>query len=390
MASEFIFSSESVASGHPDKICDQISDAILDHCLKNDSSSRVACEALVKNNRLILAGEISSNAEYKLEEIARQVIRDIGYNHENLGFSADSCEILSLISRQSPDISIGVTKGEGKFKEQGAGDQGIMFGFACDQSEELMPLPISLAHKLASGLEKLRRSPVGSFLRPDGKTQVSLKYSDGVPKSADAIVVSTQHTEEMDLEKLEEFIIEELIKKIVPANLLTATTRFFVNPTGRFVLGGPACDCGLTGRKIIVDTYGGFSRHGGGAFSGKDATKVDRSAAYMMRYVAKHIVAAGLAKACELQVAYAIGVAKPVSIFIDTFGTETKPLGFIISAIKELFDFTPEGIMNELKLNRPIFQETATYGHFGRVPLATGHFAWEDLKRLDELRDKIG
>lgn len=388
--STFIFTSESVSEGHPDKICDQVSDAILDALLKADPKSRVACETLAKNSTLIIAGEITSTAgEIDYESIARRVIRDIGYTDPSLGFDCDSAEVIKFVSRQSPDISMGVNEGEGVHKEQGAGDQGLMFGFACNETPEYMPYPICLSHKVLQKLSELRKSSKGSFLRPDAKSQVSVEYKNGKPMHVDTVVLSTQHTDEITLKQLEEFVIEEVVKKVIPAQLLNSSTKYLINPTGRFVIGGPVGDCGLTGRKIIVDTYGGYSRHGGGAFSGKDPSKVDRSAAYAARYIAKNVVAAGLAEKCEVQVAYAIGVAHPVSIYVNTFGTAKIPEQKIIKAISEVFDLTPKGIIDTLDLLRPIYEATATYGHFGREPTAQGHFSWERLNKVDELKGAV-
>lgn len=385
----FVFTSESVAEGHPDKVADQISDAILDAHLGQDKTARVACETLVKNNIVILAGEITSKAKVDHEAIVRQVVKDIGYTDPNIGFDSKSCEIMSFINQQSPDISMGVTEGEGKYEEQGAGDQGLMFGFACSETPELMPLPISLAHKLIKKLADVRRSPVGSFLRPDAKSQVSVRYENGSPAAIDAVVISTQHTDEITLDALEEFVIENVIRQVVPANLLNKDTAYYVNPTGRFVIGGPVGDCGLTGRKIIVDTYGGYSRHGGGAFSGKDPSKVDRSAAYAARYIAKNVVASGAAERCEVQLAYAIGVAKPLSVYVNTFDTGKVDESEISKAIMEIFKLTPRGIINSLSLLSPIYQPTAAYGHFGRQPTSDGKFSWERADKAEELKKAL-
>lgn len=388
--SEFLFTSESVSEGHPDKICDQISDAILDSYLSQDRTSRVACETLVKNDMVVLAGEITSNGHCDQDKITREVIRDIGYTDPKVGFSANTCEILKFISQQSPDISMGVNEGEGSFKEQGAGDQGLMFGFACDETPELMPLPISLSHKLVEELARQRKKEEVNFLLPDAKSQVTVLYKNGKPDKIHTVVVSTQHTEEIDLKKVQEYVIESVVKKIVPSSLLNGDTRYFINPTGRFVIGGPVGDCGLTGRKIIVDTYGGYSRHGGGAFSGKDPTKVDRSAAYAARYIAKNVVKSGLANRCEVQLAYAIGVAKPVSVYVNTFGTGKVPETKISSTLNELFDLTPQGIIKELDLLKPIYRATAAYGHFGRQPTAQGHFSWEKTEKAEQLAKLAG
>lgn len=389
VSQEFIFSSESVGEGHPDKVADQISDAVLDAHLRGDPMSRVACETLVKNNIVILAGEITSGTRVDYDALTRQVIKDIGYDEPALGFDAKSCQVLTFVSQQSQDISIGVTEGEGKFKEQGAGDQGIMFGFACNETAELMPLPITLSHNLLRELSRIRRSGKANFLKPDAKAQVSVRYKNGAPEAITAVVVSTQHAEDYDLGNLEEFVVESVVKKVIPAQYLTKETRYLINPTGRFVIGGPVGDCGLTGRKIIVDTYGGYSRHGGGAFSGKDPSKVDRSAAYAARYIAKNVVAAGLAKKCEVQLAYAIGVAEPVSILVETFGTATKPEQAISNAVREVFSLTPKGIIDSLALLKPIYRPTASYGHFGRTPTPDGGFSWERTDKADALQAAI-
>jgi S-adenosylmethionine synthetase len=386
--SRYIFSSESVSEGHPDKIADQVSDAILDALLTQDPLSRVACETLVKNDSVVLAGEISSQGKVDYKSLVRDVIREIGYTDQSLGFSAESCDIISLLSEQSSDISQGVDRSNQE--EQGAGDQGIMFGFACDETEDFMPLPIFLSHKLVEELATRRKQQHVDFLRPDAKSQVTVQYHDGVPESIHTVVLSTQHSEEVSSERVAEYVIEEVIKKVVPQNLLTPQTRYLINPTGRFVIGGPVGDCGLTGRKIIVDTYGGYSRHGGGAFSGKDPSKVDRSAAYAARYIAKNIVSAKLARKCEVQLAYAIGVAAPVSIFVDTFGTSSVPEGKVATLIGELFSLTPRGITESLKLNAPIYRATAAYGHFGRKPSAKGHFSWERTDKTVELLSAFG
>jgi S-adenosylmethionine synthetase len=363
---QYLFTSESVSEGHPDKVADQLSDAMLDAFLKNDPAARVACETLVKNDVVILAGEITSSQNVNYEKLARSVIHDIGYNDPALGFDAQSCSVMTFISQQSPDISMGVNDHEGLYKEQGAGDQGLMFGFACDETPELMPLPISLSHQLVKALAKARHSDTSSFLKPDAKSQVTVEYRDGRPHAVDTVVISTQHGESVSLKDVEEYVIEKVVKKVIPDTYLTPKTRYLINPTGRFVIGGPVGDCGLTGRKIIVDTYGGYARHGGGAFSGKDPSKVDRSAAYAARYIAKNVVAAGLARKCEVQVAYAIGVAKPVSVYVNTFETGTVPEAKISAAVQEVFDLTPRGIIRSLDLLKPIYRATSTYGHFGR------------------------
>ncbi|MCB1159572.1 MAG: methionine adenosyltransferase [Leptospiraceae bacterium] len=381
---DFIFTSESVSEGHPDKICDQISDAILDAYLEQDSSSRVACETLVTTNLVVIAGEVTSKGKVDTATLARDVIKEIGYNDINMYFDADYAVVSSHLHRQSPDISQGVTEGEGLFKEQGAGDQGLMFGFAIDETEELMPMPIYYSHELLKKLSDLRHSGQLKFLRPDSKSQVTVEYVDNKPKRIDTIVISTQHTPEVSQNKIKEAVIEECIKKIIPANLLV-NTRFFINPTGKFEIGGPHGDAGLTGRKIIVDTYGGYGRHGGGAFSGKDPSKVDRSAAYMGRYIAKNIVAAGLAKKCEVQLAYAIGVAEPVSVLVDTFGTGTLSEAELSKRIRANFDLTPKGIITGLKLTEKgrKYRETAAYGHFGR---RGDTFTWENTDKAEALK----
>lgn len=381
----FLFTSESVSEGHPDKVADQISDAILDAHLRGDPNSRVACETLVKNSTVVVAGEITSAIEVNYDKVIRGVLSRIGYDDPDIGFDAERCEVMILLSRQSPDISMGVSEGEGKFKEQGAGDQGLMFGYACDETPELMPLPISLSHRLMRKIAEVRRAEA-NFLKPDAKTQVTVRYEDGKPKSVDTVVLSTQHSKETDLKVLEEFIISKVVKEVIPDNFLSKDTRYLINPTGRFVIGGPVGDCGLTGRKIIVDTYGGYSRHGGGAFSGKDPSKVDRSAAYAARYIAKNVVAAGLAKDCEVQIAYAIGVAKPVAVYVDTFGTGKVSEDKLCTAIQEVFQLTPRGIIDSLSLLRPIYEKTASYGHFGREPEADGHFSWEKTDLAAKLK----
>lgn len=373
----FQFTSESVSEGHPDKVADQISDGILDALLAQDPNSRVACETLIKSGMVVLGGEITSRGKVSFEQIARDTLRRIGYTSMDCGCDADSCAVLVNITQQSPDIAQGVNENQGRFDEQGAGDQGLMFGFACDETPELMPLPISLSHKLVKRLADVRHAGKVKFLRPDAKSQVTVLYENGRPKSIDTIVISSQHSDDVSLEKLEEFVRAEVIKPIVPEKLLTKETRLLVNPTGRFVVGGPYADAGVTGRKIIVDTYGGYSRHGGGAFSGKDPSKVDRSAAYAARYVAKNIVAAGLANKCEIQVAYAIGVAEPVSIYVDTFGTGKINEERIAQEIRQLFSFKPREIIRRLDLLRPIYTATASYGHFGQEPGADGSFSWE-------------
>ena len=383
---DFLFTSESVGEGHPDKVADQLSDTVLDEFLKHDPKSRVACEALVKNDVVILAGEITSSHTINYERLARSVIADIGYTEPALGFDSQSCSVMTFMSQQSSDISMGVNEHEGLHKEQGAGDQGLMFGFACDETPELMPLPIALSHQIMRALSRARRSESGSFLKPDAKSQVTVEYRDGRPYAVNTVVVSSQHAEETSLKQVEEYIVDEIVKNVIPKNLLTDKTKYMINPTGRFVVGGPVGDCGLTGRKIIVDSYGGYSRHGGGAFSGKDPSKVDRSAAYAARYIAKNVVAAGLAERCEVQVAYAIGVAKPVSVYVNTFGTGKVNEETIVKAIDRVFDLTPRGIIETLDLLKPIYRATAAYGHFGREPAQDGSFSWERTNKVEELK----
>jgi S-adenosylmethionine synthetase len=379
-----LFTSESVTEGHPDKVSDGISDAILDAHLKADKKSRVACETLVSTGLVVVAGEITSKGIIPYADIVRDKIRRIGYDDPSAGFDADTCAVMVTLDRQSPDISQGVTAGQGLFREQGAGDQGMMFGYACDETPELMPMPIMYANRLTRALTDVRRKDTVPFLRPDGKSQVSVVYEDGKPVRIDTVVVSTQHAPEATHKQLREAIIEEVIKKHIPASLLKRT-RYLVNPTGRFVVGGPQGDCGLTGRKIIVDTYGGMGRHGGGAFSGKDPSKVDRSAAYMARYVAKNIVAAKLAKRCEVQLAYAIGFADPVSVLVDTFGTGTVADTKIEKAVEAVFGLKPAQIIKDLDLLRPIYEATSAYGHFGRNrQLRT--FTWERRDKVDALK----
>ncbi|MBE0503963.1 MAG: methionine adenosyltransferase [Desulfuromonadales bacterium] len=383
----YLFTSESVSEGHPDKVADQISDAILDSILAQDPAARVACETMVTTGMAVIAGEITTTAYADIPAIVRETIREIGYTSSDMGFDADSCAVLVSIDKQSPDISMGVTAGEGMFKEQGAGDQGLMFGYACNETPELMPMPILLAHQLVSKLADLRKDGTLPFLRPDSKSQVSIQYIDGKPVRIDTIVISTQHNPEVTHRQIEEQVIELVVKKVVPAHLLDEKTRYFINPTGRFVIGGPMGDCGLTGRKIIVDTYGGMGRHGGGAFSGKDPSKVDRSAAYMGRYVAKNLVAAGLCDRCEVQIAYAIGVADPVSIMVHTFGTAKVDEVRLAELVREVFDMRPRAIIEHLDLLRPIYRKTAAYGHFGRE---LADFTWEKTDRAAELRQRAG
>jgi len=381
----FIFTSESVTEGHPDKMADQISDAILDAMLAQDLNSRVACETLITTGLTVIAGEITSSATVDISSVVRSKIAEIGYTDSSMGYDAHTCGVLVAIDKQSQDIALGVDSGESK--EQGAGDQGLMFGYATDETPELMPSPIIYAHKLAKRLSEVRREGILPYLRPDGKSQVTVRYENKVPVAIDAIVVSSQHSDDVDNKTIYEGILEEVIKQCINPELITKDTKIHVNPTGRFVTGGPLGDAGLTGRKIIVDTYGGWARHGGGAFSGKDPSKVDRSAAYMARYVAKNVVAAGLAKECEVQLAYAIGVAEPISVMIETFGTSTVPEEKISVAIKEVFDLSPSAIIKSLELLKPIYQQTAAYGHFGR----TGDgFTWERTDRINDLKKAIG
>jgi len=381
----FIFTSESVTEGHPDKMADQISDAILDAMLAQDLNSRVACETLITTGLTVIAGEITSSATVDISSVVRSKIAEIGYTDSSMGYDAHTCGVLVAVDKQSQDIALGVDSGESK--EQGAGDQGLMFGYATDETPELMPSPIIYAHKLAKRLSEVRREGILPYLRPDGKSQVTVRYENKVPVAIDAIVVSSQHSDDVDNKTIYEGILEEVIKQCINPELITKDTKIHVNPTGRFVTGGPLGDAGLTGRKIIVDTYGGWARHGGGAFSGKDPSKVDRSAAYMARYVAKNVVAAGLAKECEVQLAYAIGVAEPVSVMIETFGTSTVPEEKISVAIKEVFDLSPSAIIKSLELLKPIYQQTAAYGHFGR----TGdEFTWERTDRINDLKKAIG
>ena len=390
---KFLFTSESVTEGHPDKVCDQISDAVLDAMLAEDPASRVACESFATTGVVNVMGEITTNANVDIEKIARGVICDIGYDSDLQGFNGNTCDVIVKLDKQSPDIALGVDKSyeaklgeEADENEHGAGDQGMMFGYACNETEELMPLAISLAHKLSLKLTEVRKNGTLPYLRPDGKSQVTVEYENGIPKRVEAIVVSSQHRAEIDLQTLRKDILTHVIKPIIPARLLDDNTKIYINPTGRFVVGGPEGDTGLTGRKIIVDTYGGYARHGGGAFSGKDPTKVDRSAAYAARWVAKNVVAAGLATKCEIQIAYAIGVAQPVSVMIDTFGTGKYSDEKIIAAVNKVFDLRPAAIIRELNLRRPIYRQVAAYGHMGRIDL---DIPWEKTNKIDELKKNI-
>ncbi|MBQ8159152.1 MAG: methionine adenosyltransferase [Clostridia bacterium] len=383
---EKLFTSESVTEGHPDKMCDQISDAVLDAILEQDQSARVACETFTTTGIITVMGEISTTAHVDIPSIARQVVLDIGYNSSDMCFDGASCAVTTAIHAQSPDIAQGVDQAlEGREEgdgDIGAGDQGMMFGFACNETPEKMPAPIALSHRLARRLTQVRKDGTLAYLRPDGKTQVTVRYVDGKPKDIDTIVISTQHSPEVSQEKIREDMLEYVIRPVIPEELLSENTRYLINPSGRFVIGGPAGDTGLTGRKIIVDTYGGYAPHGGGAFSGKDPTKVDRSAAYAARYVAKNLVAAGLADECEVQLAYAIGVARPVSIYVDTRGTGRVPEEILVEAVKEVFDLRPASIIRMLDLQRPIYRQTAAYGHFGRTDL---DLPWEKEDRRDAL-----
>lgn len=381
-----LFTSESVSEGHPDKVADQISDSIVDAILSEDTTARIACETMINTGMVVLSGEITTSANIDYQTVARNTICEIGYTSEAMGFDSDSCEVLVSIDKQSPDIAQGVNEGEGMDLDQGAGDQGLMFGYACNETDVLMPCPITYSHLLVKRQADIRKSGQLNWLRPDAKSQVTVAYEDSKPISIDTVVLSTQHDPDIEHKDIEKAVIDAIIKPVLPENMITSKTRYLVNPTGRFVIGGPVGDCGLTGRKIIVDTYGGMARHGGGAFSGKDPSKVDRSAAYAARYVAKNIVAAGLAERCELQLSYAIGVAEPTSISIETFGTGKVDQEKLIGAIRDNFDLRPKGIINMLDLLRPIYQQTAAYGHFGRSDI---DLPWERTDKADILKQQL-
>jgi S-adenosylmethionine synthetase len=383
----YLFTSESVTEGHPDKVADAISDSVLDAIMAQDKNCRVACETLVTTGLAFISGEITTECYVDMPQIVRDTIREIGYCSSQMGFDCQTCSVIASIDRQSPDIAQGVNIGEGLFKEQGAGDQGLMFGYATDETDELMPMPITYAHKLCKRLATVRKNGALDFLRPDGKSQVTIEYENGSPKRVDTVVIAAQHKPDVTYDELKESIIEEVIKKVIPQHMIDGDTRYYINPTGRFVVGGPMGDCGLTGRKIIVDTYGGQGSHGGGCFSGKDPSKVDRSASYMARHIAKNIVAAGLAKKCELQIAYAIGVAEPVSVMVDLMGTGEVEKRKVEEIVKDVFDLRPAAIIEYLDLLRPIFRKTAAYGHFGRNE---PEFTWEKTNMADVLREKAG
>jgi len=384
---QFFFTSESVTEGHPDKVADSISDSILDAIMGQDKNCRVACETLVTTGMAFIAGEITTDCYVDMPQVVRETIRDIGYHSSHMGFDYQTCSVITSIDRQSPDIAQGVNIGEGLFKEQGAGDQGLMFGYATDETPELMPMPIMYAHKLCRRLTTVRKNGSLDFLRPDGKSQVTIEYENGSPRRVDTVVIAAQHKPDVTYEQLREEIIEEVIKKVIPLDMVDGDTRYFINATGKFVVGGPMGDCGLTGRKIIVDTYGGQGSHGGGCFSGKDPSKVDRSASYMARHIAKNVVAAGLSKKCEIQMAYAIGVAEPVSVLVDLMGTGVVPKDKVTAIIKEVFDLRPAAIIEYLDLLRPIFRQTAAYGHFGRNE---PEFSWEQTNQAEKIRDMAG
>ncbi|MFH2219050.1 MAG: methionine adenosyltransferase [Pseudomonadota bacterium] len=384
---KFLFTSESVTEGHPDKVADAISDSILDAIIAKDKHCRVACETLVTTGLAFIAGEITTDCYVDMPEIIRETIRDIGYSSSQMGFDWQTCSVITSIGQQSPDIAQGVNIGEGLFKEQGAGDQGLMFGFACDETPELMPMSITYAHKICQRLATVRKNNALDFLRPDGKSQVTIEYENGTPLRVDTVVIAAQHKPSVSHSDLKEAIIEEVIKKVIPKEMVDGDTRYFINATGRFVIGGPMGDCGVTGRKIIVDTYGGQGSHGGGCFSGKDPSKVDRSGSYMARHIAKNVVAAGIAKKCEIQIAYAIGVAEPVSVMVDLMGTGLVPKRRIEEIVREVFDLRPGAIIEYLDLLRPIYRKTAAYGHFGRKE---PEFTWEKTNMADVLRDRAG
>ena len=386
-ARDYLFTSESVSEGHPDKMCDQISDAVLDAHIKKDKGARVACETLVKTGLVVLAGEITSGADVNYHQLVRKVVNEIGYDHSDKGFDGNTCGILVAIEQQSPDISQGVSEGEGLHKEQGAGDQGMMFGYACDETPELMPMSISYSHKLLEHFAQKRKSGEMGWARPDSKSQVTVEYRDGKPHRVHTVVISTQHAPDITLAEIREQVVAKVVREVIPGNLLDSDTIFHVNPTGRFVVGGPMGDCGLTGRKIIVDTYGGWGAHGGGAFSGKDPSKVDRSAAYLGRYIAKNMVKAGLAQRCLVQLAYAIGVAEPVSFMVDTYGTGKFSDEKLAASIREIFPIKPADLINHLDLLKPGYQRTAAYGHFGRDDQG---FTWERTDRVAALHDYFG
>jgi S-adenosylmethionine synthetase len=383
----YFFTSESVTEGHPDKVADKISDSILDAIMAQDNRCRVACETLVTTGLAFIAGEITTTAIVNYTDIVRETIKEIGYTSSDMGFDWETCSVLTSIDKQSPDIAQGVDEGAGLYKEQGAGDQGLMFGYACDETDELMPMPIIYAHRLTQRLAELRKNNILDFLRPDGKSQVTIEYENGTAKRIDTVVISTQHNADVSYDDLKEAVIEEIIKKVLPMDMMSDATKYFINPTGKFVVGGPMGDCGLTGRKIIVDTYGGQGRHGGGCFSGKDPSKVDRSASYMGRHIAKNLVAAGLSKKCEVQVAYAIGVAEPVSVLVNFQGTGKISEEKAIKIVRDVFDLRPAGLIEYLDLRRPIYKATAAYGHFGRNE---PEFSWENTNKADEIRAMAG
>ncbi|OGQ48680.1 MAG: methionine adenosyltransferase [Deltaproteobacteria bacterium RIFCSPLOWO2_02_FULL_46_8] len=385
MSSHYLFSSESVTEGHPDKVADQISDAVLDAILAQDQKARVACETLVTTGLALIAGEVTTNCYVDIPAVARKTIQEIGYTDAAFGFDYQTCGVLVTLDKQSPDIAQGVNEGEGLYKEQGAGDQGLMFGYACNETPELMPAPITWAHKITRRLSEARKSKALPFLRPDGKSQVTVRYENNKPIAIETVVVSTQHSPDVSYDDLKEGILSEVIKKSLPLELLNKNTTYLINPTGRFVVGGPQGDCGLTGRKIIVDTYGGMSAHGGGAFSGKDPSKVDRTACYMARYIAKNIVAAGIAERCQVQLAYAIGYADPISLYVTTFNTSKTPEDKIATAVREIFPLKPAGMIRHLDLLKPIYRQTASFGHFGRP-----EFTWEKTDKIDDLRRLCG